>query len=194
MMKTYNMSVLLYFFMALSISISDDSTIDNNQVTKKEHIEGGPHVQHDGDHDNIVDYRTWLAASGSILLISLCGVFGVLVVPIMQKMYYQYLVQFLVAMAVGSLVGDALIHLLPHALLPDDHGVHGQQHQHNEDLHIDSRAVWIGFVAAVSILGFFFFEKSINLLCEVKRRKHQKHGKDETTVAEVGERNRCMNE
>ena len=68
-------------------------------------------------HTPAYDYQTWLAASGSILLISLCGIFGVLVIPIMQKLFYQHLIQFLIALAVGTLAGDALLHLLPHAVL-----------------------------------------------------------------------------
>ena len=68
--------------------------------------------------DNPVhDYQTWLAASGSILLISLCGIFGILVIPIMQRVFYQHLIQFLIALAVGTLAGDALLHLLPHAFM-----------------------------------------------------------------------------
>lgn len=50
----------------------------------------------------------------SILVISLCGLLGVVVIPVMGKSYYNQLLQFLVALAVGSLCGDALIHLLPH--------------------------------------------------------------------------------
>ena len=50
-------------------------------------------------------------------MISLCGVFGILVVPIMQRILYQHLIQFLIALAVGTLTGDALLHLLPHAFL-----------------------------------------------------------------------------
>ena len=63
------------------------------------------------------NYQTWLAACGSILAISLCGVFGVMVIPIMQKVFYQHLIQFLIALAVGTLAGDALLHLLPHAFM-----------------------------------------------------------------------------
>ena len=81
------------------------------------------------------DYVTWLSAtgkiiiiilnnksdhhfySGAIVVISLCGVFGILVVPIMQRVLYQHLIQFLIALAVGTLTGDALLHLLPHAFL-----------------------------------------------------------------------------
>ena len=50
----------------------------------------------------------------AVTLISLAGLVGVAAVPIMQKVFYNHLLQFLVAMAVGALSGDALLHLLPH--------------------------------------------------------------------------------
>jgi zinc transporter ZupT len=87
------------------------------------------HSEDDGDgKDNeaaapsITDYRLWLAAISAIVIISLCGIFGVLVIPIMQKVFYQHLIQFLVALAIGSMLGDALLHLIPHALAPGSAG------------------------------------------------------------------------
>ena len=71
---------------------------------------------------SIRDLKLWLAAITSIVVISLCGVFGVLVIPIMQKVFYQHLIQFLVALAIGSMLGDALLHLIPHALAPGSTG------------------------------------------------------------------------
>lgn len=59
-------------------------------------------------------FSVWVYSSISILVISICGLFGVAVIPIMGKSYYNSLLQFLVALAVGTLCGDALIHLLPH--------------------------------------------------------------------------------
>jgi len=56
----------------------------------------------------------WLYATLSIVVVSLCGLLGVAVIPIMQRVFYQQLLQFLVALAVGTLCGDALLHLLPH--------------------------------------------------------------------------------
>merc|ERR1719341_716971 len=114
----------------------------------------------------------WLAATASILLISLCGVFGVIVIPIMQKVFYQHLIQFLIALAVGTLAGDALLHLLPHAFMSKlTQGADHHDH-HNHDQH--SEAVWLGFVAMVSMIGFFFFEKCINVIGEMKAAKKQR--------------------
>jgi zinc transporter 10 len=56
----------------------------------------------------------WLYATLSIVVVSLCGLLGVAVIPVMQQVFYQQLLQFLVALAVGTLCGDALLHLLPH--------------------------------------------------------------------------------
>ncbi|CAB0036867.1 unnamed protein product [Trichogramma brassicae] len=56
----------------------------------------------------------WVYSTVSILIISLCGLLGVAVIPVMGKSYYQQLIQFLVALAVGTLCGDAFIHLIPH--------------------------------------------------------------------------------
>jgi len=161
---------------------------------------GGEDPQEDTLNNDIisnysVNYQTWLAASASILVVSLCGVFGVLVVPIMQKLLYQYLLQFLIAMAIGSLIGDALLHLLPHALLPDDHDhddlVHTNQ-DGNHDLH--NRAVWIGFVATVSIIGFFFLEKSINFVGVLKKCKKSKLKQDPRDVKVVREGHKISEE
>ncbi|CAB0002374.1 unnamed protein product [Nesidiocoris tenuis] len=73
---------------------------------------------HDIHHDDEVvsSSATWFYATLSVLLISLCGLLAVAVIPLMQKKIYHGLLQFLVALAVGTLVGDALLHLLPHAM------------------------------------------------------------------------------
>ena len=56
----------------------------------------------------------WGFSTVAVVVISLVGLLGVAVIPIMQKVFYNHLLQFLVALAVGALSGDALLHLLPH--------------------------------------------------------------------------------
>ena len=56
----------------------------------------------------------WGYSTVAVFVISLAGLLGVAVIPIMQKVFYNHLLQFLVAVAVGALSGDALLHLLPH--------------------------------------------------------------------------------
>lgn len=50
----------------------------------------------------------------SITIISLLSLLGVVLVPILKQSCFKYLLTFLVALAVGTLSGDALLHLLPH--------------------------------------------------------------------------------
>lgn len=59
----------------------------------------------------------WVYATLSIIGASLCGLLGVAVIPCMDRHYYQHVLQFFVALAIGTLAGDALLHLLPHVSL-----------------------------------------------------------------------------
>ena len=94
--------------------------------------------------------------------------------PQLQKALYQHLIQFLIALAVGTLAGDALLHLLPHALLAGVVGHHshaggGADDEERKELH--SEVVWKGFVVIVALIAFFFCEKVINAVGECKRRR-----------------------
>lgn len=59
-------------------------------------------------------FIVWLSAFISVLVISVIGLLGVCLVPLLQKEFFNELLSFLVALAVGTLCGDSFLHLLPH--------------------------------------------------------------------------------
>ncbi|XP_049869814.1 zinc transporter ZIP10 [Pectinophora gossypiella] len=73
---------------------------------------------------------TWIYASLSILVISATGLLGVAVVPLLKSVIFSHVLHFLVAVAVGTLCGDALLHLMPHALR--SHGPPSQPQEETE--------------------------------------------------------------
>jgi len=167
----YSSSFVAVIFVTLVLApVLTLEAVNNN--TEKDH---GHEHHHDHKHEHEEhkeeeeeeeegqrnELGLWLAASGAIVVISLCGVFGVLVIPIMQKVMYQHLIQFLVALAIGTLSGDALLHLYPHALLAD---LHRHSDIHDENFHRES--VWKGFAALLALLLFFLFERLINMVGE----------------------------
>lgn len=58
--------------------------------------------------------KVWIAAIVSVTLISVIGAVCVIIVPILNTCCFTLLFQFLTALALGTLCGDALLHLIPH--------------------------------------------------------------------------------
>ncbi|XP_064644546.1 zinc transporter ZIP6-like isoform X2 [Lineus longissimus] len=113
----------------------------------------------------------WGFAFLSITIISLVGLGGVAVVPIMQKVFYNHLIQFLVALAVGSLTGDALLHLLPHSILSVETG-HDTSDEAAEAA--EKNSVYKGLVALAGIYFFFIAERIMAILAEKKKQRKRK--------------------
>ncbi|KAH9640609.1 hypothetical protein HF086_000553 [Spodoptera exigua] len=121
-------------------------------------------------HKNM--YAVWLYSSLCILAISACGLLGVAVIPIMHKTYYNHLLQFLVALAVGTLCGDALLHLMPHAMSPThDHGAHGETEIEARASHDDG--MWKGLAAMLGVVFFYFTEKGLTVVVEWRKRRQK---------------------
>jgi zinc transporter 10 len=105
----------------------------------------------------------WLYSTLTVIIISLCGLCGVIVVPIMDKHYYHLILQFLVALAVGTMAGDALLHLLPHAMLP----LTPDQDLHTSMMHR-------GLIMFACIIFSYFFERFIAAIMECRQRKEKR--------------------
>ncbi|THD28422.1 Zinc transporter foi [Fasciola hepatica] len=110
--------------------------------------------------------KIWAASLVSIFVISAVGLLGVGVVPLVQKVFYNQVIQYLVALAVGTLTGDAMLHLLPHAISA------GNGHGHDpEEAEQERIAVYKGLVALGGVYFFFMAEKVLGYVSEYRAEK-----------------------
>uniref|UniRef100_UPI00358F90CE zinc transporter ZIP6-like n=1 Tax=Myxine glutinosa TaxID=7769 RepID=UPI00358F90CE len=113
----------------------------------------------------------------SITIISLLALIGVAIVPVMNQVFFKYLLTFLVALAVGTLSGDALMHLLPHAQGGHNHNdhfghCHGSSESHDSsESHNDG--VWKGLTALMGVYLMFIIEHLLTLFKHYRSAKNK---------------------
>ena len=89
--------------------------------------------------------------------------------PSLTTTYFNPLFQFLVALAVGTLSGDSLLHLIPHAFTEHSHdGDHDHGDGHGSDDH--TSGIYKGLSALVGIYLFFIIEKTM----QIRRARKEK--------------------
>uniref|UniRef100_A0A1B0GNR5 Uncharacterized protein n=1 Tax=Phlebotomus papatasi TaxID=29031 RepID=A0A1B0GNR5_PHLPP len=103
--------------------------------------------------ENEMSRMSPILATVAILIISLCGLVGIAIVPLMKYQAYQDILHFLVALAVGTLVGDALMHLMPHAFEAEEESSSGHSHS----------STWICFGTFASALFMYSLENLLSL-------------------------------
>ncbi|XP_017285865.1 zinc transporter ZIP10 [Kryptolebias marmoratus] len=128
----------------------------------------------------------WISGFVSITIISLLSLLGVVLVPILKQSCFKFLLTFLVALAVGTLSGDALLHLLPHSQEKHDHGQHGSRV--DTDLVTAFDRVWKGLTALAGIYLLFIIEHCIGMF------KHYKDQKGMKKVSEEGKIGRKLSD
>ncbi|XP_018416286.1 PREDICTED: zinc transporter ZIP5 [Nanorana parkeri] len=116
----------------------------------------------------------------AVTVISAPSLLAVAFVPLLRRPLFRYLLRFLVALAVGTLCGDALLHLLPHS--QEDHTEPG----HHNDSHL-MEPVLKGLSVLGGIYVLFLIENLLGLLRQRRRKKRprvKKPAQDEgcTTV------------
>lgn len=116
-------------------------------------------------------FDLWLHALGSTILISLAPYFILYFINLDNTDAMQSRLKILLAFASGGLLGDAFLHLIPHAIAPhshhgeDAHHHHDHHHGHNEeDGHGHSHDMSVGLWVLGGIITFLAVEKSVRLL------------------------------
>uniref|UniRef100_A0A8C9REP4 Solute carrier family 39 member 10 n=1 Tax=Scleropages formosus TaxID=113540 RepID=A0A8C9REP4_SCLFO len=105
---------------------------------------------------------TWVWGFVSITVISLLSLLGVVLVPIINQSCFKFLLTFLVALAVGTLSGDALLHLLPHVSTVFT----------SVDLVTAFDGVWKGLTALAGIYLLFIIEHCIGMFKHYREQGH----------------------
>lgn len=107
-----------------------------------------------------------MKAMGSTLLISAAPFVLLFFVPLDNTKEREPLLKVLLSFASGGLLGDAFLHLIPHALVPHshshDHEGHDHSHEHAEHGHGHDMSV--GLCVLLGIIMFLVVEKAIRLI------------------------------
>nr|XP_025852774.1 zinc transporter ZIP6 isoform X2 [Vulpes vulpes] len=136
----------------------------------------------------------WVGGFIAISIISFLSLLGVILVPLMNRVFFKFLLSFLVALAVGTLSGDAFLHLLPHS-----HASHHHSHSHEESAmemkrgplfsHLSSQNIeestyfdstWKGLTALGGLYFMFLVEHVLTLIKQFKDKKKKNQKKPET--------------
>lgn len=188
------LSTVIYYFSILSIVFIvffNLPLLCGGHEHSHSHTEEAPHYKYSAHanepkrHESVKEQmkesdRTdlWTQALGATLLISVAPFFILFFVPLDDSREREPLLKIVLSFASGGLLGDAFLHLIPHALMGqghDSHGaVHGHDHGHGHSHghghghshggegggHDNKVGMWV----LVGILLFLFVEKAVRLL------------------------------
>lgn len=138
------------------------------------------HHHHDAHHNHhhhnnekkpaepIDMFNVWVHSIGSTLLISAAPFLILYIIPLDNTEKMKPRLKVLLAFASGGLLGDAFLHLIPHAIAPhthDEHGGHTHSHSHDEHDHEGhSHDMSVGLWVLSGIITFLAVEKGVRLI------------------------------
>lgn len=140
------------------------------------------HVE-DSKESNASDI--FVRAMGSTLLISLAPFLLLFVLPIDNSQERQPFLKILLSFASGGLLGDAFLHLIPHALVPHSHGLdnneesHSHVHNHDHGDHEEhGHDMTVGLCVLLGIVTFLIVEKLVRILKGDSGHNHSHNNTD----------------
>lgn len=108
-------------------------------------------------------FTLWIEALGSTLLISAAPFLILFFIPIDNSKEHEPKLKILLSFASGGLLGDAFLHLIPHALLAQSDGEAGHTHSHSHsEGHGHDLSVGLGVLAGIVV--FLMVEKFVRIV------------------------------
>ncbi|GFV23738.1 hypothetical protein TNCV_959321 [Trichonephila clavipes] len=104
----------------------------------------------------------------SVFIISLTSLAGVLLLPIMTKHAYNYIISGFYGLAFSTLAADALLHLMPQFLGLHSHGP-GEDHGHSHEGGFFEPYAQLQLGVFFTVYGLFLFE---SIMCAFSKSDH----------------------
>uniref|UniRef100_A0A1Q3F2B2 Putative zip zinc transporter n=1 Tax=Culex tarsalis TaxID=7177 RepID=A0A1Q3F2B2_CULTA len=152
----------------------------NEEAAQDHHAHDHQHHHHHEDSHKaakpkpeIDTFYIWVHSLSSTLLISAAPFFILFAIPLDNTEEMQPRLKTLLAFASGGLLGDAFLHLIPHAIQPhhhhgDDegHGSHGHSHGHSHGGEEEGHGhdMRVGLWVLAGIIAFLAVEKGVRLI------------------------------
>ncbi|XP_075692631.1 zinc transporter SLC39A7 isoform X2 [Rhinoderma darwinii] len=147
---------------------------------KREAVKDSPPPPPHDSREKMEPVTLWTYAICATLLISAAPFFILFLIPVQSNSsQHQSLLKLLLSFASGGLLGDAFLHLIPHALEPHSHHqseeeAHGHGHSHD---HSHSHMMSVGLWVLAGIIAFLVVEKFVRHLKAEAGHGHS-HGHD----------------
>ena len=116
-------------------------------------------------------WRLWLAALLSTALISAAPFFILFLIPLDNAQEHESFLKILLSFASGGLLGDAFLHLIPHALAHHAHTEEGHSHVHEHHdhhgeghVHDHTQEMVVGLWVLAGIVAFLLVEKLVRVM------------------------------
>merc|ERR1711874_481195 len=163
-------------------------------AAEKERYRKKLHANWDDDDEEVEDtpgrnYGLWMNAICSTLLISAAPFFILFFIPLDNSKEKEWLLKILLSFASGGLLGDAFLHLIPHALMAQPGGGHGHSHGGGGHGHSHGHGggedhaphdLSVGLGVLSGIIAFLCVEKFVRI---VKGGHGHSHGTVEVAAA-----------
>ena len=151
---------------------ASNKTQDNEDLNQLCDLLNLSHAEGQGNfHPKPSQGRVWGYGFLCVTIISFMSVIGVSFLPLMSKSFYDYLLTLFIGLAVGSLSGSALFHLIPSAFRLADVTV-------NHSYLDVSLVIWSGTYL------FFLIERFLKMFMEFQNSKSPPHNHKFTPVTE----------
>ncbi|XP_072458832.1 zinc transporter ZIP4 isoform X2 [Notamacropus eugenii] len=137
--------------------VSPDAWAQLSPALLQQQLSGACVSVHSITHGDLTVTEKYLYSSLATLIICLASLFGLVIVFCAScKVISHYVIQTFLGMAVGSLTGDAVLHLIPQVL---------GQHSHGEESeHGSPELVWRLLGVLGGFYAFFLLENFFNIL------------------------------